>query len=97
MNTYINCASSGWSSILDDFDLQVILLRILLIVKNSQQVHNARAMINRELIGLGSRLGCQFIRQWIALVRQRLYLNHAVTHTYTYITDASFAIWLIWL
>ena len=82
MNTHIDCASPGWSSILDDFDLQVILLRILLVVKNSQQVNNAGAMIDSKLIRLGARFCCQFVRQRIALVRQRLYLNHPVTHTH---------------
>ena len=81
MNTDIDSASPGWSSILDGSDFQVILLGVLLIVEYSQQVHHTGAVIDRELVGLWARLGGQFIREWIALVRQRLYLNHPVTHT----------------
>jgi len=82
MTTHVDCAGPGRSPVLSDLHLQVILLGIFLVVENSQQVNNAGAMINRELVGLRARLRRQFVRQRIALVRQRLYLNHTITHAH---------------
>ena len=77
--SYIDRAGARRSSVLNGLDLQVILLRVLLVVELLEQVNGSGLLIDGELTGLSSGLCRQLIRDGVVLVGVRLQLRDSTS------------------
>ena len=66
--SHVDGAGDGLSSILDRLDDEMILHRVGLVVERPQQVDDPAVRVDRKLVGLGTGLARQLVRDRVVHV-----------------------------